>query len=58
MELSLIIPVFNALEDVKKCLESVKKNFNRDNIEIIIIDDCSESPTRDYLINLHKNTYI
>lgn len=40
MKVSLIIPVYNALEDVKKCIKSIEKNYNISH-ELIIIDDYS-----------------
>ena len=49
MKISLIIPVYNALEDVKKCLESVKENFDFSDGEVIVIDDCSQEETASYL---------
>ena len=49
MKISVIIPVYNAKEDVRKCLESVKENFDFSNGEVIIVDDCSQKETADYL---------
>ncbi|MBR1777266.1 MAG: glycosyltransferase [Alphaproteobacteria bacterium] len=49
MKISVIIPVYNALEDVQKCLESVKKNFDFSNGEVILVDDCSQEETAAYL---------
>lgn len=44
----IILPVYNALEDVKACVESLYNNetlpFN-----LIIIDDCSEEDTKSWL---------
>ena len=39
-KVSIIIPIYNAFEDTKKCINSVLKN-TRIPYEIILIDDCS-----------------
>ena len=49
MKLSVIIPVYNAKDDVEKCLKSVKENFDFSDGEVIIVDDCSQEKTADYL---------
>ena len=48
-EISLIIPIYNALSDVKRLLVSVLQNFDFNSGEVILIDDCSEKETADYL---------
>lgn len=48
LKISTIIPVYNALEDVKKCLDSLVKNYDFSN-ELIIIDDCSDTETQKFL---------
>lgn len=48
-KLNVIIPVYNALDDVKRCLQSLKKNFNFDCGDIVVIDDCSNSDTACWL---------
>ncbi|MGB3557165.1 MAG: tetratricopeptide repeat protein [Geitlerinemataceae cyanobacterium] len=53
----IIVCVHNALEDVKKCLDSIVRNTTID-YQIVIIDDGSESDTSDFLIqwvNRSKN---
>ena len=47
--ISVIIPVYNAVEDVKICLNSLIKNFDFNNGEIIIINDCSNEQTTEFL---------
>lgn len=42
-KISVIIPVFNALEKTIECLLSLKKNTPSD-VEIIVINDCSTDP--------------
>lgn len=44
---SIVIPVFNALDYVKKCLESLVKYTS--NYELIIIDNGSDKKTKEYL---------
>ncbi|MCT3602862.1 glycosyltransferase [Lactobacillus acidophilus] len=39
--LSIIIPVFNVEQYLSKCLDSIIKNSNTENIELILIDDGS-----------------
>ncbi len=45
---SIIIPVFGALEYLKKCLDSLVKYTS--NYELILIDNGSDKKTKDYLI--------
>ena len=49
MKISIIIPVYNALQDLKICLESVKENVDFADAEVILVDDCSQEETADYL---------
>ena len=37
---SVIIPVYNRLEDIKKCIQSIRRSTMR-NVEIIVVDNCS-----------------
>ncbi|MBY0404031.1 MAG: glycosyltransferase, partial [Cyanobacteria bacterium] len=43
MNLEIIIPVFNALEDLKECIESVR-NSDIQGARLTIVDDCSTDP--------------
>ena len=38
---SIIVPVYNAASTLRRCVESIVKN-DYDNVEIILIDDCSK----------------
>lgn len=38
---SIVIPVYNAASTLRRCVESIIKN-DYDNVEIILIDDCSK----------------
>lgn len=49
MKISVIVPVYNAKEDVRKCLESIKENFDFSDGEVILADDCSQEETFSYL---------
>ena len=40
-KISIIVPIFNAYDDVKKCIESILKNTKNSNFEIILINDKS-----------------
>lgn len=46
MELSIIIPIYNAEKYVLECLESIKIN-NKDSIEVLLIDDGSTDQSAD-----------
>lgn len=48
-KVSVIIPVYNALEDVKNLLESIEKTDFSETTEFIVVDDCSKKETADYL---------
>lgn len=48
MKISVVIPVYNAVQDVQKCLESVKENFDFSDGEVLIVDDCSQEETAAY----------
>ena len=50
-KMSVIIPVYNALGDVKLCLDSILKNFNFDLGNVCVINDCSNSETTTFLDN-------
>ena len=52
--LSVIIPVYNTkIKLLKKCIHSVAQ-LNINDVEIIIIDDCSNSKTQLFLKKLRK----
>ncbi|MDN7132931.1 glycosyltransferase family A protein [Halomonas sp. MC140] len=44
--ISIIIPTYNRHASLEKCLEQLKKcNYNKNHMEVIIIDDCSNDQT-------------
>ncbi|SFE96518.1 glycosyltransferase [Nitrosomonas sp. Nm166] len=56
MAVDIVICVHNALEDVKKCLESVLRHTSPP-YELILVDDGSGTETRDYLEHFAKNNH-
>ena len=48
-QLSIIIPIYNALDDLKILLKSILKNFNFELGEVTLINDCSNKETSNYL---------
>lgn len=54
MKITAIIPVYNALNDVKLCLESIIDKFNFELGEVIVINDYSNNKTTDYLRTITK----
>ena len=51
---TIIIPIYNAYEDVKKCIESVLKHSTK-NFELLLINDASSDQRIDALLNTYKN---
>lgn len=52
--ISIIMPVYNALDDVKKCIDSIYSKKTID-FELIVMDDCSNAETK---IHLEKDSKI
>lgn len=48
---TIIIPVYNALDDVKITLASIEKSNLSEKVKIILINDCSELETTEFLRN-------
>ena len=44
----IILPIYNALEDVKNCINSLYEHKTHD-FNLIAIDDCSDEETKNYL---------
>lgn len=50
MDISIIIPSFNALGKLERCLTSLRsQTINTSRYEVIFVDDCSDDGTFDYL---------
>ena len=46
MLVSLIIPCFNAIDKIGRCLASLEKiNFDKKQLEVLFVDDCSSDGT-------------
>lgn len=43
------MPIYKALDDVKLCLDSLKNNFDFNQGEVFLINDCSNKDTFDFL---------
>ena len=54
MDLSIIIPVFNEVKLLPKILFKIIRDTKKINKEIIIVDDCSNDGTREWLKNISK----
>ena len=52
--LSIVIPVFNEITFLKKLFEQIKLYFNKENIEIILVDDGSTDGSSKLLYELKK----
>lgn len=54
--LSIIIPVYNALDEVRSCIDSVIKNtpLNK-NINVIVLNDCSPDKNIKPMLSEYKN---
>lgn len=56
-KVSIVIVTHNALDYVSKCVESILANTNSMH-EIIIVDNASDKPTRDYITSLREHSNI
>ena len=55
MDISIIIPCYNAIGKIEACIASLKKiDYQNSKYEIIFIDDCSQDNTFQYLTQLSK----
>ena len=50
----VVVPVYNAIDDVKKCLKSLLESYDVDPIQIIIVNDGSNEETSKFLDNFSK----
>ncbi len=51
-KISVVIPIYNALDDLKICIKSIINNYDFSIGEIILINDYSDKETADYLKKL------
>lgn len=45
----VVVPVYNALEDVKKCLASLQRCTDQFDVKVIVVNDGSDEPTTRWL---------
>ena len=57
LNLSIIIPVFNEEQYIKKLFLDLKKYFNQEDIEIIVVNDGSNDSSYKLLEDLKKKSY-
>ena len=53
--ITIIIPVYNALDDTKQCLKSIEDAKLTSNVNIILVNDCSNRETSLFLRKYVKN---
>ena len=56
--LSIVIPVFNEINFLNKLFEQIETYFNKENIEIIVVDDGSTDGSSNLLNELKKKIII
>jgi GT2 family glycosyltransferase len=49
---SIIIPLYNQIQMTKQCLDSLEETVKSVDYEVILIDDCSQDSTRDFIKTL------
>lgn len=54
VQCDVVIPVYNSLSFVKECIESVLKCSAPIGYQLYLIDDCSDSYTRSFLISVSR----
>lgn len=54
IDIDIIVPVYNALEDVKVCLHAILQNRGGFSIKLIVVNDCSDAATTDWLRSFAK----
>lgn len=50
--ISVVIPNYESLDDIKECLSSIRKHYTKDTVEIIVVDNASSAEVRSYLKNI------
>jgi glycosyltransferase involved in cell wall biosynthesis len=55
--ISIVIPTFNRVSSIKKCIDSILRQ-DCEGIEVIVIDDYSTDSTRSYLQELSQASFI
>lgn len=47
--IDIVVPVYNAFEDVQQCLEAIERNTDGFKVNVYIVNDGSEAPTTEWL---------
>lgn len=55
MDISVVVPIYNAPEDVALCLDSLKQHFGGERCELLLINDTSGPETTELLRTFVKN---
>lgn len=50
--ISIVIPSYEALEDLKICIDAIVPHFRSEKVELIVVDNCSQVEVRNYLRKL------
>ena len=57
--IDIIIPVYNALDDLKLCIESLKKHVDFSRDRVVIVNDCSpDKNVRPYLESIESENFV
>lgn len=56
IKVDVVVPVYNALEDVKKCLLSIEQKNDGFDVRIIVVNDGSDSETTSWLKSFCNNS--
>lgn len=51
----IVVPVYNAFEDVQRCLEAIERNTDGFKVNVFVVNDGSEAPTTEWLRSFCKN---
>ncbi len=61
LKIAILIPVYNKINYTKHCLEDLQQrtnNINKDNVEIVVIDDGSSDGTTEWIHNNYKEVTV
>ena len=53
-KLSVIVPVYNAVEYLEKCVDSILNQTFKD-LELILVDDCSKDESQKLCLKIAKS---
>lgn len=58
MKISVIIPVYNGANTIERCLDSIFCQKVGNDVEVIVVNDCSTDNTRALIENTPPNIHI